>query len=71
MVAGIIAFPIIDIGTAWAFGLGLCVVLGVVGIAYGAQGSLLPELFPTHYRYTGAGICPTTWPACSAAVSSR
>ncbi len=56
VVAGIIAFPIIDIATAWSFGLGLCLVLGVVGLAYGAQGSLLPELFPTRYRYTGAGI---------------
>jgi len=56
IVGGIIAFPILDIGTAWAFGLGLSVVLGVVGIAYGPQGAQLPELFPTHYRYTGAGL---------------
>ncbi|MFP5071010.1 MFS transporter [Pseudonocardia nantongensis] len=54
--AGIVAFPIIDIGTAWSFGLGLCVVLGVVGIAYGPIGAQLPELFPTRFRYTGAGI---------------
>ena len=56
IVGGIIAFPILDIGTAWAFGLGLSLVLGVVGIAYGPQGAQLPELFPTHYRYTGAGL---------------
>ena len=56
IVGGIVAFPILDIGTAWAFGLGLSVVLGVVGIAYGPQGAQLPELFPTHYRYTGAGL---------------
>ncbi len=56
VVAGIIVFPIIDIAAAWAFGVGLCLVMGVVGLAYGAQGSLLPELFPTRYRYTGAGI---------------
>ncbi|WP_328310655.1 MFS transporter [Actinomycetospora sp. NBC_00405] len=56
IVGGIIAFPILDIGTAWSFGLGLSVVLGVVGIAYGPQGAQLPELFPTHYRYTGAGL---------------
>ncbi|MEQ3554052.1 MFS transporter [Pseudonocardia nematodicida] len=54
--AGIVAFPIIDIGTAWSFGLGLCVVLGVVGFAYGPIGAQLPELFPTRFRYTGAGI---------------
>jgi MFS family permease len=56
IVAGVIAFPILDIGTSWAFGLGLSLVLGVVGIAYGPQGAQLPELFPTHYRYTGAGM---------------
>ncbi|WP_060722198.1 MFS transporter [Pseudonocardia sp. EC080625-04] len=54
--AGVAAFPIIDIGTAWSFGLGLSLVLGVVGIAYGPIGAQLPELFPTRYRYTGAGI---------------
>jgi len=56
IVGGLIAFPIIDIGTAWSFGLGLSIVLAVVGLAYGAQGAMLPELFPTRYRYTGAGI---------------
>ena len=56
VVAGLVAFPILDIGTGWAFGLGLSVVLGVVGVAYGPQGAQLPELFPTRYRYTGAGM---------------
>jgi len=56
VVGGLVAFPIIDIGTAWSFGLGLSVVLGVVGIAYGPIGAQLPELFPTRYRYTGAGM---------------
>ncbi len=56
VLASLVVFPIIDIGTAWAFGLGLSIVLGVVGLSYGAQGALLPELFPTRYRYTGAGI---------------
>lgn len=54
--AGLVAFPIIDIGTVWSFGLGLSLVLGVVGIAYGPIGAQLPELFPTRFRYTGAGI---------------
>ena len=53
---GLVVFPIIDIGTAWAFGLGISIVLGVVGIAYGPIGAQLPELFPTRFRYTGAGI---------------
>ncbi|MEV1291694.1 MFS transporter [Pseudonocardia sp. NPDC049635] len=54
--AGLIVFPIIDIGTAWSFGIGISIVLGVVGIAYGPIGAQLPELFPTRFRYTGAGI---------------
>ena len=56
VLAGIVVFPIIDIGTAWSFGVGLALVLGVVGLAYGPIGAQLPELFPTRYRYTGAGI---------------
>ena len=28
----------------------------MVGLAYGPIGAQLPELFPTRYRYTGAGI---------------
>ncbi|MDL5156496.1 MFS transporter [Actinomycetospora termitidis] len=56
VVGGLVAFPIIDLGTAASFGLGLSVVLGVVGIAYGPIGAQLPELFPTRYRYTGAGM---------------
>ncbi|WP_285593685.1 MFS transporter [Actinomycetospora sp. NBRC 106378] len=56
VVGGVIAFPIIDLGTAASFGLGLSIVLGVVGIAYGPIGAQLPELFPTRYRYTGAGM---------------
>ncbi|WP_255426091.1 MFS transporter [Pseudonocardia sp. C8] len=54
--AGVVVFPIVDIGTAWSFGLGLSIVLGVVGVAYGPIGAQLPELFPTRFRYTGAGI---------------
>ncbi|MET0189268.1 MAG: MFS transporter [Pseudonocardia sediminis] len=56
VVGGLVAFPILDIGTPWSFGLGISVILGVVGFAYGPIGAQLPELFPTRYRYTGAGI---------------
>jgi metabolite-proton symporter len=49
-------FPILDVGTAWAFGVGLCVTLGLVGIVYGPAGAYLPEIFSTRYRYTGAGM---------------
>ncbi|MCE7010205.1 MHS family MFS transporter [Kibdelosporangium philippinense] len=53
---GFVLFPIMDIGTAWSFGLGVCLALGVVGVAYGPAGALLPEIFATQYRYTGAGM---------------
>ncbi|WP_081655437.1 MFS transporter [Amycolatopsis orientalis] len=53
---GLAIFPILDLGTPLAFVVGLCVLLGVVGIAYGPVGALLPELFAARYRYTGAGL---------------
>lgn len=52
---GLAVFPILDVGTAWAFGLDLALVLGVVGVAYRPIGAQLPELFATRYRFTGAG----------------
>ena len=32
----------------------LCAALGVMGLTFAPLGALLPELFPTHVRYTGA-----------------
>ncbi|MDD7940901.1 MFS transporter [Actinomycetospora lutea] len=52
---GLLLFPVLGIGTAWAFGLGLVVTLAIVGVQYGPAGALLPELFETRHRYTGAG----------------
>lgn len=52
----LVLFPILDIGTTWAFAVGVCVTLGLVGIAYGPAGAYLPEIFATRYRYTGAGM---------------
>jgi metabolite-proton symporter len=49
-------FPILDLGTPVAFALGMCLPLAVVGFGYGPAGALLPEIFATSYRYTGAGI---------------
>ncbi|MEQ3549302.1 MFS transporter [Pseudonocardia nematodicida] len=52
----LVLFPVLDIGTAWAFGLGLTVTLTIFAIAYGPMGAFLPELFETRHRYTGAGL---------------
>ncbi|MFD0000561.1 MFS transporter [Nocardia sp. NPDC127526] len=49
-------FPLLDTGSRAAFALGVIVTLGIFGIAYGPCGALLPEMFRTRYRYTGAGL---------------
>jgi metabolite-proton symporter len=52
----LVLFPLLDSGSIWAFGAGLCVTMLIVGGSYGPVGSYLPELFETRYRYTGAGM---------------
>jgi len=52
----LVLFPLLGMGTVLAFGIGLTVTLVIFAIAYGPAGALLPELFETKYRYTGAGM---------------
>ena len=52
----VVLFPVLSIGTPIAFAIGVCVTLGIVGVAYGPAGAHLPELFQARYRYTGAGL---------------
>ncbi|SES33394.1 Nitrate/nitrite transporter NarK [Streptomyces sp. yr375] len=52
----LLLFPLLDIGSAAAFAVGLTVTLAIMGISYGPVGALLPEMFRTQYRYTGAGM---------------
>jgi MFS family permease len=52
----LILFHLLDVGTAWAFALGLCVTMAIVGTIYGPVGAYVPELFATRHRYSGAGI---------------
>ncbi|MBP1162698.1 metabolite-proton symporter [Rhodococcus sp. PvR044] len=49
-------FPILDTGSPVAFVIGMFGTLAIFGIAYGPCGALLPEMFQTRYRYTGAGL---------------
>lgn len=56
VVVGMIAFPVLDLGSPLSFLVGLCLMLGVAGFAYGPVGAMLPELFAARYRYTGAGM---------------
>jgi MFS family permease len=53
---GLVLFPLLDIGTPVAFLAGLSLALVIMGISYGPAGALLPEMFRTEYRYTGAGM---------------
>lgn len=53
---GFALFPILDTGSALAFALGLYGTLAIFGASYGPAGALLPEMFRTEYRYTGAGM---------------
>jgi MFS family permease len=53
---GLVLFPIIDIGTPLSFLIGITLMLGSLGFAYGPMGALLPETFATRYRYSAAGI---------------
>lgn len=69
VVSGIIAFvwalvmfPLLGVGmtadggSAVSFTIGVSITLAIVGLMFGPAGSFLPELFPTRYRYTGAGM---------------
>ena len=56
IVSGLVLFPILSIGTIWAFAIAACLAMVCVGSTYGPIGALLPEVFATRYRYTGAGI---------------
>ncbi|OLT35468.1 MFS transporter [Rhodococcus sp. CUA-806] len=49
-------FPLLDTGNQAVYILAMCVTLAIFGIAYGPTGALLPELFQTRFRYTGAGL---------------
>ena len=52
----LVMFPLLDTGSPLAFALTLMVTMAIFGVAYGPAGALLPEMFRTRYRYTGAGI---------------
>jgi len=52
----LVLFPLLGMGTVLAFGIGLTGTLMIFATAYGPVGALLPELFDTKYRYTGAGM---------------
>lgn len=59
----LMAFPffwLIDTHNTWAIILAMLIALPIChSLTYGPQASLLPEMFPTQLRYSGAGIAYT------------
>ena len=52
-----LALPyILDNGTTTSLFWFLMIGMGLIGMGYGPLASLLPELFPTHARYSGASL---------------
>lgn len=68
MVFGLIWTPLLSAGYT---GVMIWLVLGFIlmGCTFGPMGALLPELFPTHVRYTGSGISYNVSSILGAAVA--
>jgi len=49
-------FPIINLGSAFSFAVGVIGTMLLAGLATGPLGAFLAELFPTQYRYTATGV---------------
>jgi MFS family permease len=52
----LVLFPALEGGGVIRFAVVMCVTLAIAGSVYGAVGALLPEQFPTRYRYTATSI---------------
>lgn len=56
LVAALVLFPVVNIGTAVALLIGLVLLQAAVGVAYGPLGAFIPERFGPANRYSGASI---------------
>ena len=54
VLSGFTMEPLLTHGSTWGVALFLCIELFLMGVTFAPMGALLPELFPTHVRYTGA-----------------
>ena len=54
ILSGFLMEPLLTQGSTWGVALFLCIELFLLGVTFAPMGALLPELFPTHVRYTGA-----------------
>jgi metabolite-proton symporter len=56
ILSGFTMAPLLGSGSAPLVALFLIIELFLMGVTFAPMGALLPELFPTHVRYTGAGV---------------
>ncbi|QXI29608.1 MFS transporter [Pseudomonas vanderleydeniana] len=54
LLSGFTMEPLLGHGSTWGVALFLSLELFLMGVTFAPMGALLPELFPTHVRYTGA-----------------
>jgi metabolite-proton symporter len=55
LLSGFLMEPMLGSGSLWLITAFLCLELFLMGCTFAPMGALLPELFPTAVRYTGAG----------------
>lgn len=56
IVWGLVMFPLMDTRSYPLVWLALAGALFVMGLCFGPMAAFLPELFPTRFRYSGAGL---------------
>ncbi|MQQ99947.1 MFS transporter [Glaciimonas soli] len=56
IISGFTMGPLLGSGVTVLVGLFLCIELFLMGFTFGPMGALLPEIFPTNVRYTGASL---------------
>lgn len=54
IISGFAMEPLLTHGSTWSVALFLSIELFLMGVTFAPMGALLPELFPTKVRYTGA-----------------
>jgi MFS family permease len=55
LLSGFLLDPMLGSGSPWQITVFLSIELFLMGATFAPMGALLPELFPTSVRYTGAG----------------
>jgi MFS family permease len=56
LLSGFSMAPLLGAGSPFSVGLFLVIELFLMGFTFGPMGALLPEIFPTRVRYTGASL---------------